>query len=128
MGFPSTEELAGWIGLEDADAVRALHARAYAVKEAVVGRRVSMRGLVEAGNVCAKVCRYCGIRKSFFFNEPAPTEIDTYGHTLPLHAALPIFRCSLGTSLCSLGFRHAASRTAGAWLHPSRGRLLAAIR
>ena len=64
MGFPSTEELAGWIGLEDADAVRALHARAYAVKEAVVGRRVSMRGLVEAGNVCAKDCRYCGIRKS----------------------------------------------------------------
>ena len=64
MRFPSVEELAGWIGLRDAEAVRALHARAYAVKEEIVGRRVSMRGLIEAGNVCAKDCRYCGIRAS----------------------------------------------------------------
>src|SRR3546814_20888847 len=26
----------------------------------------------------------------FFFNDTAPTEIDTYGHTLSLHDALPI--------------------------------------
>src|SRR3546814_14193781 len=26
----------------------------------------------------------------FFFNDTATTEIYTYGHTLPLHAALPI--------------------------------------
>ena len=64
MGFPSVEELAGWIGLTDEESVRALHARAYAVKEEVVGRRVSMRGLIEAGNFCAKDCLYCGIRKS----------------------------------------------------------------
>ena len=64
MGFPSVEELAGWIGLSDDESVRALHARAYAVKEEVVGRRVSMRGLIEAGNFCAKDCLYCGIRKS----------------------------------------------------------------
>ncbi len=64
MGFPSVEELAGWIGLADDEAVRALHARAYAVKDEVVGRRVSMRGLIEAGNACAKDCLYCGIRKS----------------------------------------------------------------
>ncbi len=64
MGIPSVEELAGWIGLSDEEAVRELHARAYAVKSEVVGRRVSMRGLIEAGNVCAKDCRYCGIRKS----------------------------------------------------------------
>ena len=64
MGFPSVEELAGWIGRADDEAVRALHARAYAVKDEVVGRRVSMRGLIEAGNVCAKDCRYCGIRRS----------------------------------------------------------------
>jgi biotin synthase len=64
MGFPSLEERAGWIGLSDAEAVRALHARAYAEKTAVIGRRVSMRGLIEAGNVCAKDCRYCGIRAS----------------------------------------------------------------
>ena len=64
MGIPSVEELAGWIGRADEKSVRALHARAYAVKEEVVGRRVSMRGLIEAGNVCAKDCRYCGIRAS----------------------------------------------------------------
>src|SRR3546814_11900264 len=27
----------------------------------------------------------------FFFNDPATTEIYTYGHTLSLHDALPIF-------------------------------------
>ncbi len=64
MGFPSVEELVSWIGLSDSEEVRALHARAYAVKSDIVGRRVSMRGLIEAGNVCAKDCRYCGIRKS----------------------------------------------------------------
>ena len=64
MEFPSVEELAGWIRLSDEESVRALHARAYAVKEEVVGRRVSMRGLIEAGNFCAKDCLYCGIRKS----------------------------------------------------------------
>ena len=64
MEFPSLEELSGWIGLTAVEEVRALHARAYAVKEEVIGRRVSMRGLIEAGNVCAKDCRYCGIRAS----------------------------------------------------------------
>src|SRR3546814_15748134 len=29
----------------------------------------------------------------FFFNDPATTEIYTYGHTLSLHDALPIFPC-----------------------------------
>ena len=62
--FPSVEEMAEWIGRSDLDAVRELHERAYALKTEVVGRRVSMRGLVEAGNVCAKDCLYCGIRKS----------------------------------------------------------------
>src|SRR3546814_1064061 len=28
----------------------------------------------------------------FFFNDPAPTEIYTYGHPLSLHDALPIFQ------------------------------------
>ena len=51
MGFPSVEELAGWIGLTDADDVRALHARAYAVKEAVVGRRAMVFTNGEAGYV-----------------------------------------------------------------------------
>src|SRR3546814_16553242 len=30
-----------------------------------------------------------------FFNDTATTEIDTYGHTLSLHDALPISRCAV---------------------------------
>src|SRR3546814_17301475 len=32
-----------------------------------------------------------GVRLFFFFNDTATTEIYTYGHTLSLHDALPIF-------------------------------------
>src|SRR3546814_5379165 len=35
---------------------------------------------------CWCYCRIC-----FVFNETATTEIDTYGHTLSLHDALPIY-------------------------------------
>ena len=41
----------------------ALHAAAYAVKLRVSGPRVFLRGLVEIGNVCAKNCFYCGLRR-----------------------------------------------------------------
>lgn len=41
-----------------------LFAAAYAEKLRCCGKGVSVRGLVEAGNVCAKDCFYCGIRKS----------------------------------------------------------------
>lgn len=47
--------------LRDED-LNSLSARAYAVKTAVWGRRVALRGLVEMSNVCAKNCFYCGIR------------------------------------------------------------------
>lgn len=43
--------------------VRELFAAAYEVKVREVGRNVSLRGLVECGNVCAKNCLYCGIRR-----------------------------------------------------------------
>ncbi len=46
------------------DEEAALFAAAYRVKCRMVGRRVSIRGLIEAGNVCAKDCLYCGIRRS----------------------------------------------------------------
>src|SRR3546814_14624579 len=36
---------------------------------------------------------YVFVCRLFFFNDPAPTEIYTYRHTLSLHDALPI--CSL---------------------------------
>lgn len=39
-----------------------LFAAAYAEKCARVGKRVSLRGLIEFSNVCGKNCYYCGIR------------------------------------------------------------------
>ena len=41
----------------------ALHAAAYRVKLRETGPRVFLRGLVEIGNVCAKNCFYCGLRR-----------------------------------------------------------------
>lgn len=40
-----------------------LYAAAYSVKVREIGKRVSIRALVECGNVCEKDCLYCGIRK-----------------------------------------------------------------
>ena len=57
-------ELVRLLACETPDDCQALFAAAYAVKVRVCGRRVSIRGLVEAGNVCAKDCSYCGIRRS----------------------------------------------------------------
>lgn len=44
--------------------VQALFDAAYALKVKYCGKRVAMRGIIEAGNVCAKDCFYCGIRRS----------------------------------------------------------------
>lgn len=41
-----------------------LFARARRVREAVYGKKVYIRGLVEVSNVCRNDCYYCGIRKS----------------------------------------------------------------
>lgn len=46
------------------DEEKALFNAAYRVKCRVIGKRVSIRGLIEAGNICAKDCLYCGIRRS----------------------------------------------------------------
>src|SRR3546814_19681787 len=37
----------------------------------------------------------CACRVIFFFNDPATTEIYTYGHTLSLHDALPIYSAAV---------------------------------
>ena len=60
----TVEELARLVALEEPDGLRAVRAAAYDLKCRHCGRRVSMRGIVELGNVCAKDCLYCGIRKS----------------------------------------------------------------
>src|SRR3546814_15578274 len=45
---------------------------------------------------------------SFFFNDTATTEIYTYGHTLSLHDALPIFAGS-GAARSDIFARHSKS-------------------
>ena len=50
--------------LETPDELSDLFSRAYAEKLRSCGKGVAIRGLVEAGNLCAKDCLYCGIRKS----------------------------------------------------------------
>ncbi|MGN0878522.1 MAG: hypothetical protein ACI4WT_03580 [Oligosphaeraceae bacterium] len=41
-----------------------LRAAAYGVKCRLIGKVVSLRGLIELSNVCGKDCLYCGIRRS----------------------------------------------------------------
>ena len=60
----SAEELAFLLSLSDPADLKALYGAAYALKLKCCGKGVAVRGLVEAGNVCAKDCFYCGIRKS----------------------------------------------------------------
>ena len=57
-------ELAALLAMEDEAGIQSLFDAAYALKVKYCGKRVAMRGIVEAGNVCAKDCYYCGIRKS----------------------------------------------------------------
>ena len=57
-------ELAALLAVEDGTELQALFDAAYALKVKYCGKRVAIRGLVEAGNVCAKDCLYCGIRRS----------------------------------------------------------------
>jgi biotin synthase len=57
-------ELAALLSVEDESGIQSIFDAAYALKVKYCGKRVAMRGIVEAGNVCAKDCYYCGIRKS----------------------------------------------------------------
>ena len=57
-------ELAALLAVGDDAGMQVLFDAAYALKERYCGKRVAMRGIVEAGNVCAKDCLYCGIRRS----------------------------------------------------------------
>ena len=59
----SHDELARLASLSDPEEREALRAAAYEVKLRVSGPVVSLRGLVEIGNVCAKNCYYCGLRR-----------------------------------------------------------------
>lgn len=52
------------LSLSDPKDIARLFDAAREVKLRSCGKGVAVRGLVEAGNVCAKDCLYCGIRKS----------------------------------------------------------------
>lgn len=58
------DELVQLLSLEEEAECSALFDAAYDVKTRLCGKTVAVRGLVEVGNVCAKDCLYCGIRKS----------------------------------------------------------------
>lgn len=60
----SEREIIELLSLENPQELKDLFARAYAEKLRLCGKGVAVRGLVEAGNICAKDCLYCGIRKS----------------------------------------------------------------
>jgi len=53
-------EIVSLLSLEDTDE---LFSAAYQLKCRYIGKTVSMRGIIEMGNVCAKDCYYCGIRR-----------------------------------------------------------------
>jgi biotin synthase len=55
------EERVGLLGLDETSE---LFNAAYQVKLRTIGKKVSLRGLIELGNHCSKDCFYCGIRKS----------------------------------------------------------------
>lgn len=59
----SHDEIASLLALTDPADLQKLHAAAYEVKLRYAGKVVSFRGIIEMGNVCAKDCFYCGIRK-----------------------------------------------------------------
>ena len=52
------------LSLESPDDIKAIFDAAYALKTSLCGKHVAMRALLEVGNVCAKDCLYCGIRRS----------------------------------------------------------------
>ena len=60
----SRGERAALLSLEEPSEIERLFKAAYDLKVKYCGKTVAMRGIIEAGNVCAKDCLYCGIRKS----------------------------------------------------------------
>lgn len=60
----SLEEIEGLLSLSSRDDRMMLHEAARSLKRRYFGNRVSVRGIIEIGNICVKDCHYCGIRKS----------------------------------------------------------------
>ena len=60
----SREELEILLTTEDKEALEYLRTSAREVADAVYGRQVFIRGLIEFSNYCKSDCLYCGIRRS----------------------------------------------------------------
>ena len=58
----SVVELEQLLSVSSKEEMEMLFKAAYSVKERYIGRRVSLRGLIEWSNICNKNCFYCGIR------------------------------------------------------------------
>ena len=70
------DELAFLVALDDSAAIAEMRRAAYALKCRYAGKTVSMRGIIELGNICAKDCYYCGIRKSNAATERYRLSVD----------------------------------------------------
>ena len=60
----SAEELDCLLATEDTEAVERLKAEARTAAQAVYGKQIYIRGLIEFTNYCKNDCYYCGIRRS----------------------------------------------------------------
>lgn len=60
----SLEELQLLIEARDPQSVKEIRSAAYQLKNRYIGKDVSIRGIIELGNICSKDCNYCGIRSS----------------------------------------------------------------
>lgn len=59
----SDEEIICLLAEQDMQKVQKLFDTANSIKLKNIGNKVSLRGLIEIGNVCRKNCYYCGIRR-----------------------------------------------------------------
>ncbi len=60
----SLDEYTALIDGRTPETAATLASRAVALRQAIYGRRVFIRGLIEVGNICKNDCYYCGIRAS----------------------------------------------------------------
>ena len=56
------DEICTLLAIENNELLQKLFQAAYRIKLAEIGNIVSLRGLIEIGNICRKNCYYCGIR------------------------------------------------------------------
>ncbi len=94
----SVGEIEQLLLLEDAADLDALFRAAREVKHAYSGKGVHLRGLIEMGNVCAKNCFYCGIRR-----DNAKTERYTIGPDSVLRMAEWAYKAKYGSVVIQSG-------------------------